>query len=151
MEPNPLADENHSIVSVRVPRMIPRPRLGGLTRPVGAALAAPPLGGFRSTHERHTPALSSHDTDASDERAAPVSRRCPVEALLLQAGPSKKASPRSTIEMIGPPFVTRRQLQQLPPCAGEATLVGQLAEPVRHFSIVRPVHRQGAVPLLVHA
>ena len=149
MEPNRLADKNHSIVSVRVPRMIPRPRPGGLTRPVGAALAA-----RRSVvpqHARAAPALSSHDTDASDERAAPVSRRCPVEALLLQAGPSKKASPRSTIEMIGPPFVTRRQLQQLPPCAGEATLVGQLAEPVRHFSIVRPVDKQGAVPLLVHA
>jgi hypothetical protein len=64
----------------------------------------------------------------------------------LRAGTGKKASPRSTVEMIRPPFVTRRELQQFPSCAGEATLSSQRAQPVRHFSIVRPVNRQGAVP-----
>jgi hypothetical protein len=64
--------------------------------------------------------------------------------------PHNRASPRSTVEMLRPPFITRRELKQFPPCAGEATLAGKLAQPVRHFSIVRPVNRQGAVPWLVH-
>ena len=65
-------------------------------------------------------------------------------------GAVRTASPRSTVEMIGSPFITRRELQQFPPCAGEATLTGQLAQPVCHFSIVRPVNRQGADLWLVH-
>jgi hypothetical protein len=64
--------------------------------------------------------------------------------------PHKEASPRSTVEMIGPPFVTRRELQQLPACSGETTLAGQRAQPVRHFSIVRSVNRQRVDPWLVH-
>ena len=150
MEPNRLEDKNHSIVSVRVPRMIPRPRLGGLTRPVGAALAA-----CRSVVPQHARAARTGTVFARhgcERRTRGTSKQAlSSRGIAVASGHSKKALPRSTIEMIGPPFVTRRQLQQLPPCAGEATLVGQLAEPVRHFSIVRPVDKQGAVPLLVHA
>jgi hypothetical protein len=52
--------------------------------------------------------------------------------------------------MIGSPFVTGREVQQLPSRAGEATLAGQFAELVRDFSIVRAVGRRGTISWLAH-
>jgi hypothetical protein len=58
---------------------------------------------------------------------------------------------RSNLEMVGSAIVAGSELQQLPSRAGEATLAGQFAEPVRHFSIVqRPVKERGGVQWLVH-
>jgi hypothetical protein len=64
----------------------------------------------------------------------------------LRAGFSQQALRRSIVEMIGPPVVTGREFEQLPPCAGETALAGQFAEPVGHFSIMLPVERQSTVP-----
>ena len=53
---------------------------------------------------------------------------------------------RSTPEMVGSPVVTGSELKQLPSSAGEATLAGEFAEPMRHFSIVlRAVKGRGSV------
>lgn len=69
---------------------------------------------------------------------------------MLRAVLARKALLRSAVEMIGSPLVTGRELQQLPPCAGEAALPGQFAEPVRNFSIMRTVKRRGAIPWRIH-
>ena len=46
--------------------------------------------------------------------------------------------------MIGSTVVVGRELQQLPSRAGETTLAGQLAEPLRHLSIMCAVKKQVA-------
>jgi hypothetical protein len=99
---------------------------------------------IRGTHERRPP-ITVFAPHGCERRTNGASRLALSERIL-----AKKASPRSTVEMVGPPFVTRCELQQFPACTGEATLAGQIAEPVGHFSIVCPVNRQGAVPSLVH-
>ena len=63
---------------------------------------------------------------------------------------ARKALPRSILEMIGSPVVTGRELQEFPSRAREATLAGQFAEPMRHFSIMSAVRRRGAMPSPTH-
>ena len=111
----------------------------------------PPLGGIRSLHEQRSP-ITVFVPHRRERRTGGTSGDAPSGRGIAScgAGTGKKASPGSTVEMIGSPFVTRRELQQLLPCADEATLAGQLAQPVRHFSIVGPVNRQVTVPWLVH-
>jgi hypothetical protein len=57
----------------------------------------------------------------------------------------------STLKMVGSPVVACGELQQLSSRAGEATLMGQFAEPMRHFSIVlRAVKGRGGAQCLAH-